>query len=126
MKTPEEVVNDLLTTYAHIERTSDEKITAESLYFLAARAIEADRAQHDLSYAHQIIDRHNARAVIWERGDAEGVLDEMISDGDVEQPTADVYTKIIDRAMGTYYWRSLSDCQEGDWDAIREAIREAL
>lgn len=45
MKTPEDVVHNLFTTYAHIERTSDEKITAESLYFLAARAIEVDRAQ---------------------------------------------------------------------------------
>lgn len=45
MKTPEDVVHDLFTTYAHIDRMSDEKITAESLYFLAARAIEADRAQ---------------------------------------------------------------------------------
>lgn len=45
MKTAEDVVHDLFTTYAHIERMSDEMITAESLYFLAARAVEVDRAE---------------------------------------------------------------------------------
>lgn len=93
---------------------------------LIRAAIEADRAQHDLSYAHQIIDRHDARAVIWERGDAESVLDEMISDEEIEQPTVEGYAKIVDDAMRTRYWRSLSDCQDSDWDAIREAIREVV
>ena len=52
----EDVVRDLFTTYAHIERDSDERITAESLYFLAARAIEVDRAEGRDTYTLASLD----------------------------------------------------------------------
>lgn len=41
---PEDVVGELLSTYGNLRPDSTEAITAESVHFLAARAVEYDRA----------------------------------------------------------------------------------
>lgn len=116
MKTPEQIADEMLNTDISLGQ-------ADKLVIVAA--INADRDQHDGTYALDIIQRQGGQAVVWVQADAESVLDEMINEGEVEQPNSDEYAEIIDRAMDSYYWSSLSDCRDSDWDAIREAIREA-
>lgn len=116
MKTPEQIADEMFNT--DISLGQDDKL-------VIVAAINADRAQHDSAYALDIIQRQGGQAVVWVRTDAEGVLDEMIDEGEIEPPNPDEYAEIVDRAMDSYYWSSLSDCRDADWDAIREAIREA-
>lgn len=116
MKTPEQIAETIPLPRA---------ILPGKLQDLMVAAINADRAQHDGAYALDIIQRQGGQAIVWVQADAESVLDEMINEGEVEQPNSDEYAEIIDRAMDSYYWSSLSDCRDSDWDAIREAIREA-
>lgn len=117
MKTPEQIARE------HFE--DDGSDLSASVIESVVAAINADRDQHDGTYALDIIQRQGGQAVVWVQADAESVLDEMINEGEVEQPNSDEYAEIIDRAMDSYYWSSLSDCRDSDWDAIREAIREA-
>ena len=101
----------------------------------AAEAVIAEALEpRNIGYGHidQVAkERDEARAVSWSRADAEFVLDQLIDAGEIDQPTPNEYRAIIDRAMRSHYWRgrywpSLSDCVGGDWDAIREAVREGI
>lgn len=122
MKTPEEVARevigaDALNGIGHERRIPD-----------MVAAIEADRAQHDLQYARTIIDKHEARAVIWEVDDLMAELEQMESEeafGD-HRPTDEDRQKIIELAKMNLYWTSLDDATEDGWDSIRAALEESI
>lgn len=123
MRTPEQIAADTLAEagYADWYRPYQEQVRSD-----IARAIEADRAQHDLQYARTIIDQHDARAVIWERGDVASVLQQQIDEGAVDAPTTrEAFDALVDRAMESASWRALDDATDRDWEMIALAIDEA-
>lgn len=103
------------------------QFSAAEVRSLMAQAINADRAQHDLSSARDIIDRHGARAVIWQRADIESVLDARMkragADASRTQTECDA---IVDRALQSPYWSGLDECTDRDWLLIDLALDDAI
>ena len=123
MKTPEQIAHQVYREGITLPTNPN----GADLRALMVAAIEADRAQHDLLYARQVIDRNDGRAVIWSREDIETVLDERIEDSRVERPvTPDEYRGIVDRAMGSACWRGLEECSDRDWELIGLALDDAM
>lgn len=104
-----------------------EPFSATEVRHLMVQAINADRAQHDLAYAREIIDRHEGRGVIWGRGDVECALDDRMNRAGACPPgTQAEYDALVDRAMESPYWSALEECTERDWVMIDLAVDDAI
>lgn len=120
---PEQIVATVLQSFPALAAAPSVKDICSAM----VQAINDDRAQLDIGDAREIINRHDGQAVIWERGDIESVLDERINSRSVAAPsTRDEYDAIVDRAMGSAYWRGLNECSDRDWMLIDLALDEAL
>lgn len=125
MKTPQQIAEDLTQLW---RGQRDEVVfTEQTLIGALLEAIEADRAQHDLSYARTVILANNARAVIWEPSDLDAMLDQRIEEGEVAgSVTEEFRAAIIESATKSSHWRGLDSPSERDAELVAMALDEAL
>lgn len=94
--------------------TDEKRVTLTSTTLEQEDADEAiDLIRNKLGYT----------GTMWTRADVETIIDELVEDGDLENPD---YDAIWDTVRWSYGWQNLGDASEGEWDQIRDVIRESV
>lgn len=109
------------TNFGFLYVAADETCTvaAEDEKYVAFTANTATEA--DVEYALEIArNKFGYAGSLWQRGDFETVLDEMVEDRELPDET-----QLWERVRDSRLWRDLGEPSDGDWDAIREAITNA-
>lgn len=109
------------TNFGFLYVAADETCTvaAEDEKYVTFTANTATEA--DVEYALEIArNKFGYAGSLWQRGDFETVLDEMVEDRELPDET-----QLWEHVRDSRLWRDLGEPTDGDWDAIREAITNA-